>query len=56
MFRATIEQNRSYGGGWGDVISAWFQTAEQAERYCEDTIRGARGEMRYRVEEVEESI
>ena len=53
MFRATIEQNRSYGGGWGDVMSAWFQTAEQAGQYCEDTIRGARGEMRYRVEEVE---
>ena len=53
MFRVIIEQNRPYGGGWGDVMSAWFQTAEQAERYCEDTIRGARGEMRYRVEKVE---
>ena len=54
MFRVIIEQNRAYGGGWGGVMSAGgFATAEAAEQYCEDTIRGARGEMRYRVEKVE---
>ena len=57
MFRVIIEQNRPYGGGWGGVMSAGgFATAEAAEQYCEDTIRGSRGEMRYRVEKVEENI